>query len=279
MRIIDGALILALSVGQASAQVPQPVPQRGAGSVDPGFGRPERRNPMRPPDPTYRTPGPRHDPTGRGYAGRLVCEAPGRGERRCRANVDARATVVRQYGRARCLAGRTYRAERDAIVVRDGCRGEFAYGYAHAGTGPRHPDHGRRGPSAGAVIAGAAVTGGLLAVLASQDQRRRAAAPGAAASPAAPTYAPRGPATIDADLSALPADARPVAQVCLFETARQVGATGGSRIEWRRLDKLEPGNGGYRIQAMLSATYPDGGRELGIYCRATPQQVVQLDFS
>ncbi|WP_182911901.1 hypothetical protein [Sphingomonas cavernae] len=65
---------------------------------------------------------------------------------------------------------------------------------------------------------------------------------------------------ISADLSSLPADARPSMQICLFEAARQIGATAGTRLRFDRLAHIEPGNGGWRFRAETTATYLDGDR-------------------
>ena len=68
-------------------------------------------------------------------------------------------------------------------------------------------------------------------------------------------------------------------QTCLFEASRQIGVTGGTRLRFDRLVGIEPGNGGWRFSAETTATYPDGQRSIPFYCRATPTQVVQLDFT
>lgn len=119
---------------------------------------------------------------------------------------------------------------------------------------------------------------GLVALLASKN--KKADKPAETTAPETPpSYPPGPPAAISADLSSLPAEAKPSMQTCLFEASRQIGATGGTRLRFDRLRSIEPGNGGWRFAAELVATYPDGDRNVPIYCRATPSKVVQLDFT
>src|SRR3546814_18146327 len=75
------------------------------------------------------------------------------------------------------------------------------------------------------------------------------------------------PATLSANLSALPSAARPSVQNCMNDAARQIGVTGGTRLSYDRLVNLEQGNGGWRIRAAMTATYPDGARSMEMYCR------------
>jgi hypothetical protein len=63
------------------------------------------------------------------------------------------------------------------------------------------------------------------------------------------------------------------------DAARQIGATGGTRLSYDRLVSLDQGNGGWRIRAAMTATYPDGAKSVEMYCRATPSEIIQLDFT
>lgn len=67
-------------------------------------------------------------------------------------------------------------------------------------------------------------------------------------------------------------------QTCLFQASQEIGATGGTKLKLDGITEIQPGNGGWRFRANLIGTYPDGDRELPIYCRATSTKVVQLDF-
>lgn len=143
------------------------------------------------------------------------------------------------------------------------------------------------GPSAGEVIAGVAVTGSLIALLAKASNDKAPEPTTATVSsvpppPPAPFVPPPGstgkPAKIDVDLRGLTPDARPSASTCIAEASRQIGATGGLEIGIASFDKLEPGNGGYRFGVTLLATYPDAKRKIPMYCRATPTTLVELKF-
>ena len=140
------------------------------------------------------------------------------------------------------------------------------------------------GPSTGEVIAGVAVTGTLIAVLANANEANKAGAAEAppASAPPSPFVPPPGstgkPAKVDVDLGGLLPDARPSASTCIAEASRQIGATGGLEISIASFDKVEPGNGGYRFNLTLLATYPDAKRKIPMYCRATPTTLVELKF-
>ena len=65
----------------------------------------------------------------------------------------------------------------------------------------------------------------------------------------------------------------------MTDAARQIGVTGGTKLSYDKLVSLEQGNGGWRIRAAMTATYPDGAKAVEMYCRATPSDIIQLDFS
>ena len=58
---------------------------------------------------------------------RIRCESYGAGEQYCRAPNDGRVRLVRNLGSVFCAEGRNWRSDRNGIVVREGCRGEFAF--------------------------------------------------------------------------------------------------------------------------------------------------------
>lgn len=218
--------------------------------------------------------------SGHGYERTLRCESRKNRRQRCAANTENRVELIRRIG-GTCRQGRDWGYDQRSIWVDRGCRAEFAYGRWSGGGSYPQPDR-DKGPSTGVIIAGVAVAGGLIALLASAANKRKAKKEAGAAAPApdAPATFPAGPpAALVADLSPLPSASRPSVQTCLNEAARQIGATGGTRLSYDRLVSIEPGNGGWRFGASLTATYPDGDRTLPLYCRATPTRVIQLDFA
>jgi hypothetical protein len=58
---------------------------------------------------------------------RIRCESYGAGEQYCRAPNDGRVRLVRNLSNVYCVEGRNWRADRNGIVVREGCRGEFSF--------------------------------------------------------------------------------------------------------------------------------------------------------
>ena len=260
--------------------LPKPVrpeiqPPRPRPEIQPPRPGPEMQPPRPvPPRPVILPPQPGYQSN---FANALACAANGNRERSCRAATGNRVVISRIFS-GQCRAVRDWSFSSYDIRVRNGCHARFLYGYANGNPTPLPqpvPDRDRdRGPSAGAVIAGVVVAGGLIAILANVAKKKDQTA-----STSTPTTFPPGPpATVSADLAALPKDARPTMQNCLFAAAREIGVTGGSRMRLDRVTKIEPGNGGWRFNADLTSTYPDGDRETPIYCRATPTKIVQLDF-
>lgn len=223
---------------------------------------------------TYPTPlpGPVED-----YAGTVRCESYGDRYQQCNVQTNGRAELLRRIS-GKCNAGRQWGYASNYIWVTNGCRAEFGYGYANLAPLPGPKPDKDKGPSTGLIIGGIVVAGGLLALLASKKKKGD---DGSAAAPEAPeTSYPAGPpAALSADLSGLPSASRPSVQNCMNDAARQIGATGGTRLSYDRLVHLEQGNGGWRIRAAMTATYPDGARSIEMYCRATPNDIVQLDFN
>lgn len=276
---VDQPVPLPSPVPARPVPLPSPFPGRPVPLPSPVFDRPVplpspipgRPRPPYPGGPDIRPPihpGPGHGQT-------LRCESRGNRRQHCAANTENRVQLVRRLG-GTCTQGRTWGYDRRSIWVDRGCRGEFTYG-RWAGGGGYYPEPERgKGPSTGAVIAGVAVAGGLIALLASSANKRKQEE---AATSVPATYPAGPPAALTADLSPLPSASRPSVQTCLNEAARQIGATGGTRLRYDRLVSIEQGNGGWRFGASLIATYPDGDRTLPLYCRATPAKVIQLDFA
>lgn len=205
------------------------------------------------------------------YAGTLRCESWSYKYQQCNVPTNNRVDLTRKIA-GKCNAGRQWGYTGDYIWVDKGCRAEFAYGYRNVQ--PTRPDK-DKGPSTGLIIGGVVVAGGLLALLLSKKKK---SADGTSEEGAA-THPPRGPATLSANLSGLPSAARPSVQNCMTDAARQIGVTGGTRLSYDKLVSLEQGNGGWRIRAAMTATYPDGPKAIEMYCRATPSDIIQLDFS
>jgi hypothetical protein len=72
---------------------------------------------------------------------RIRCESYGAGEQFCRAPNDGRVFLVRNLSNVYCVEGRNWRADRNGIVVRDLCRGEFAFIGIGSGMGGGWNDH------------------------------------------------------------------------------------------------------------------------------------------
>ena len=206
------------------------------------------------------------------YAGTLNCESWSYKYQQCNVRTNDRVDLVRKIA-GKCNAGRQWGYTGDYIWVDKGCRAEFGYGYSNTRPPEKDKD---KGPSTGLIIGGIVVAGGLLALLASQKKKK---ADGTATEETATTHPARGPATLSANLSSLPSAARPSVQNCMTDAARQIGITGGTRLSYDKLISLEQGNGGWRIRAAMTATYPDGAKQVEMYCRATPSDIIQLDFT
>lgn len=211
------------------------------------------------------------------YAGTIRCESRGDRYQQCAVRTDGRVELQRKLG-GKCNAGRQWGYAADYIWVNNGCRAEFAYGYRNMAPLPRPEPEKKKGPSTGLIIGGIVVAGGLLALLTSKKKKSDGSAAETAA-PAETTYPAGPPAALSANLGSLPSASRPSVQNCMNDAARQIGATGGTRLSYDRLVDLEQGNGGWRIRAAMTATYPDGARSMEMYCRATPGEIVQLDFN
>ena len=211
------------------------------------------------------------------YAGIMNCESWNRNYQQCNVRTNDRVELTRRLG-GKCNAGRQWGYTSDYIWVDKGCRAEFGYGYR----GVQPPKDKDKGPSTGLIIGGIVVAGGLLALLASQKKKKKEATGEQTTAPedtATPTYPAGPPAALSANLSALPSAARPSVQNCMTDAARQIGVTGGTRLSYDKLISLEQGNGGWRIRATMTATYPDGAKQVEMYCRATPSDIIQLDFT
>lgn len=204
------------------------------------------------------------------FAGTMNCESWSYRYQQCNVRTNNRVELTRKIA-GKCNAGRQWGYTEDYIWVDKGCRAEFGYGYRNVRPPEKDKD---KGPSTGLIIGGIVVAGGLLALLASKKKKKPDGT-----EEAATTHPPKGPATLSANLSGLPSAARPSVQNCMNDAARQIGITGGTRLSYDKLVSLEQGNGGWRIRATMTATYPDGAKQIEMYCRATPSDIIQLDFT
>ena len=202
------------------------------------------------------------------YAGSLVCESRNRNYQQCAVRTDGRVALVRRIS-GTCNEGNQWGYDSDRIWVTNNCRAEFAYGYANYNQHPGPEPEKDKGPSAALIIGGLVIAGGLAALLAGKKNKDGAAGT---------TYPARGPATLSANLNSLPTEARPSVQKCMTEGARQIGATGGTRLAYNRLIALEQDGTGWRFRATMTATYPDEARSVEMNCRATASEVTSLDF-
>ena len=156
----------------ARPDVPQILPPRpGNGGPQIQPPRPIGPTPVRPPvRPLPPTPPVIDEPQilppvypGRNFAGVVRCESFNNRSRRCNVNTVNRVEIVRTLS-GNCQRGRSWGFTRSYVWVERGCRAEFGYGYASPGNPypvPQPQPIRDRGPSAGVVIAGVVVAGGL----------------------------------------------------------------------------------------------------------------------
>lgn len=194
-------------------------------------------------------------PGAQGFAGELSCESRNYRDERCSANTQGRVQLLRLEG-GQCIEGRDWSYDASAIYVRNGCRARFGYGYG------RQSGDGGGGISTGGIIAGVAIAAGLAALLASRGHRSTTS---------------RGTAQVSANLNLFPAEARNDARLCIDEAARQVGATGGSRVTLDRVDGAFREGNGYRVTAALSALYEGRTQPLTMACTTANGRVAAFD--
>lgn len=246
---------------------PQPQPPRPPIGPQPQPPRP----PVYPPHPGYpggTWPGPNGPQHGGAYRGEIRCRAFGGGTQTCQVPTENRVALVRVLA-GRCLNGRDWGWSTRQIWVRNGCFGAFAYGYGrHRPSGRPDWEHDRdRGPNTALVIGGVVVAAGLIAAL---TARREAPRPGTPAG---------APARLNADFGGVRPDAREAVRLCLDEGARQVGATGGSRLRLDRIERITREDNGWRLHARVTASYRDGDSPLPLTCVADTRRVIGLDFA
>jgi hypothetical protein len=204
----------------------------------------------------------RYPAGGGGFAGTLRCDSRGGRLHYCYAWTQGRVVLERRYnGRCRFNEGWGYNMRR--IWVARNCRARFAYGIG--GYYPRYrPDRN----DAALVIGGVAVAAGLVALLASSDGSGRQGS----------SFPAQANARIDADLNAVPSEARAAYRQCIDRAASNIAATGGNRLRMADVITDSLGGGEYRFDADLVAAYPDRERRLAFNCTAASDTVEDFDF-
>lgn len=222
--------------------------QFGYGFANAGYPQPQPQPPVYPGNPGQ----------GGGFAGQLTCTARpfGGGDQYCRANTQNRVQVLRQFA-GQCRPGTDWSYDAGGIRVRNGCSAEFGFG--------QFGDHGGNtgGVNTGALIGGGILAAGLIALLASRGKKAEATGVNAA--------------QIIADYGQFPGAAVEDARACLTEAARQVGATGGTRVALDRVDGASREGSGWRLFARLTGTYDGRAQQLSMTCLSSGGRVTNFD--
>jgi hypothetical protein len=199
---------------------------------------------------------------GNDWHGRIVrCESWNYRYARC--NLDARGGVrLMRVIAGNCRQGQSWgwSTGGNYVWVNRGCRADFQARYSNWGGGNNDR------PNTGAVIAGVAVAAGLLAILASKGRK------------AEPVNGGAQMAAINIAPGAVPPVAEQSFRLCAEEAARQIGATGGTAIRLLGTVDTTSGNGGWRFQMPLEASWPGDSHPTPAFCRATNSAVVELSF-
>lgn len=202
--------------------------------------------------------------TGRGFAGDLECRSQDNRYRRCTVYTDNRVELLRQLSSTSCVRNRSWGYDRNSIWVDNGCQARFGYGYGNVSGDTSGGSSG--GSNTGAIIGGTALAAGLIALLAASGKSSSKSASGAPAT-----------ATVNADLSKFPSDARTPGKACLDEASRQIGATGGTAVRLDGIDSAQRSGEGWMILARMTGTYPDHTQKMTMDCRATGDKVTAFD--
>jgi hypothetical protein len=200
-----------------------------------------------------------------GFAGQLECRSQDNRYRRCTAFTDNRVELLRQFSSSECTRGRSWGFDRNSIWVDRGCQARFGYGYGNV-SGDTSGDSG--GSDVGSVVGGVALAAGLIALL---------AAAGKSSSSTSSRSAAPATATLNADMSKFPSDARVPGQACMQEAARQVGATGGTAVSLDAIDTVQRSGEGWMIVARVTGTYQGQPQRMTMDCRATGDKVTAFD--
>ncbi|WP_199556216.1 DUF3011 domain-containing protein [Sandaracinobacteroides hominis] len=198
-----------------------------------------------------------------GFAGQTECRSDDNRYRRCSVNTNNRVEMLRQFSSSSCTRGRSWGYDRNSIWVDNGCQARFGYGYGNVTGDTSGGSSG--GSNTGAVIGGVALAAGLVALLAAAGKSSNSSSNSS------------NVAQLDADLGKFPSDARVSGEACMKEAARQIGATGGTRVRLDTLDTASRSGDGWMILARITATYPQQTRQVTMDCRATGSKVTAFD--
>lgn len=199
-----------------------------------------------------------------GFAGQIECRSQNNRYVRCPANTNNRVELLRQFSSTSCVRGSTWGYDRNSVWVNRGCQARFGYGYGNV-TGDASGGGSGGGSNAGGIIAGGLLAAGLIAALAAAGKGDKSG------------QSSRGPATVEADLTKFPSAARDEGQACMNEAARQIGATGGTRVRLVNVDTAQQSGQGWMILADVSGTWDDHIQAMKMDCRATGSKVTAFD--
>lgn len=193
-----------------------------------------------------------------GGSGSIRCESWNYRYARCNANTSNGVRIGRVLG-GNC-GSRNWGSGRNYIWVNNGCRAEFDVG-RRGGDG---------GPSTGAVIAGAAVAAGLLALLLSKGKKKEAES--------STDGTGKPPAVIDIGPNQVQPAAEAAFRQCINEAARQIGATGGTRLRLTGTVETREDGRNWRFRLPLQGLWPGDTHATPAECLASASKVELLDF-
>lgn len=258
---------------QPAAERPRPRPPRPGTSdlnrpvILPSYpNRPQPGRPTtRPPSyrPNYRPQWGYQYPSGGQYFARTIrCESYSNRFRSCMVPTSGRVVLERRHN-GRCRYGNGWGYDRSRIWVDNNCRATFAYG-----VGSYTPRY-RSNNDGALVVGGIVVAAGLIAILSKSGNSS-----GAKTS----NFTSAQTASIMADLDEVDPNARQEMKACLDRAAHNVGTTGGKKIELTAVTIDNMGNGSYRFDSDIRASYSNKDMPVAFSCTAKGDEVEDFDF-